>query len=278
MTSAGLHDGSELPLTIRGQGPWWLLPVNPEPIEGTAAEEMRRWGADPALGAKLIEGLEDLVTVVAFDYEGHLLVSPKPDTLTADNIAADFLAVADSVGADTFGYYGYSWLAAAGLQLAVRTERLIGLAMGGFPPLDGPYAEMRAVTAAAHAAASNPKPAPAAEVEPGDWSNAEMTLSEAQTRQFVTLYESLRSFDDRAVLTEVTCPRLCFAGAEDVIDYDERWGGVRVDMANPLREHRPALEKAGWTVHVLEGLDHLGAMQASVVLSLLRPWISASVR
>src|SRR5690606_24874181 len=89
MTSAGLHDGSELPLTIRGQSPWWLLPVNPEPIEGTAAEEMRRWGADPALGAKLIEGLEDLVTVVAFDYEGHLLVSPKPDTLTADNIAAD---------------------------------------------------------------------------------------------------------------------------------------------------------------------------------------------
>src|SRR5690606_15690462 len=83
---------------------------------------------------------------------------PKPDTLTADNIAADFLAVADAVGADNFGYYGYSWLAAAGLQLAVRTERLIGLAMGGFPPLDGPYAEMRAVTAAAHAAASNPKP------------------------------------------------------------------------------------------------------------------------
>ncbi|HEX7097830.1 MAG TPA: alpha/beta hydrolase [Acidimicrobiia bacterium] len=277
MVSAILHDGSELPLMVRGQGPHWLLPVNPTPIEGPRADEMRQWGADPALGKKLIAGLEDLVTVVAFDYEGHVMASPKPDTLTADNVAADFLAVADAIGADCFGFYGYSWLAAAGLQLAIRTDRLAGLAMGGFPPLGGPYAEMRAVTAAAHAAATDPRPKSASEVEPGDWSNAEMTLTEAQTRQFVTLYESIRSFDDRVALRQVICPRLCFAGSEDVIDYDERWGGVRVDMASPLREHRLELEQAGWTVQILDGLDHLGAMQASIVIAVLRPWIEATI-
>lgn len=31
-----------------------------------------------------------------------------------------------------FSYYGYSWLALVGLQLAIRTNRLESLIMGGF--------------------------------------------------------------------------------------------------------------------------------------------------
>ena len=54
--------------------------------------------------------------MVAFDYEGHVLQVPKPDTLTPANLAADLLAVADAAGADRFAYYGYSWLALAGLS------------------------------------------------------------------------------------------------------------------------------------------------------------------
>jgi pimeloyl-ACP methyl ester carboxylesterase len=88
--------------------------------------------------------------VLAFDYEGHVLATPKPDTLTPVNVAGDILAVADAAGAERFAYYGYSWLAMGGLQLAIRTDRLWALAMGGYPPVDGPYAEMLQVTAAAH--------------------------------------------------------------------------------------------------------------------------------
>src|SRR5919198_5325527 len=150
MPEARLHDASTVAVEVHGDGPTVLLPVNPQPAEGAEAEEMRRWGADPALGRSLVDGLSDAFRVVAFDYQGHLLQVPKPDTLTPANVAGDLLAVADAAGADRFAYYGYSWLALAGLQLAVRSDRVAALAMGGFPPLDGPYAPMLRVTAATH--------------------------------------------------------------------------------------------------------------------------------
>ena len=79
------------------------------------------------------------------------MANPAPGTLTPDALAADALAIADAAGAGTFAWYGYSWLALTGLQVALRTDRLWALAMGGYPPVDGPYAAMLDVTRAAHA-------------------------------------------------------------------------------------------------------------------------------
>jgi len=279
MPEARLHDASTIAVEVHGDGPAVLLPVNPRPVEGAQAEEMRRWGADPALGRSLIDGLSDAFRVVAFDYEGHVLQVPKPDTLTPANVAGDLLAVADAVGADRFAYYGYSWLALAGLQLAIRTDRLSALVMGGYPPVGGPYGQMLRVTMATHAMASSP-PGAAATPQPSrepsdepDWSQVEMTLTEPQTRQFVTLYQALQGFDDLAAQARVGCPRLCFVGSADEITYDERWGGVRVDLAGPVVQRRAELEALGWEVRVLEGLDHTQAMQAAHVLPVLRPWL-----
>jgi pimeloyl-ACP methyl ester carboxylesterase len=281
MTEARLHDASTIAIEVHGRGPTVLLPVNPQPVEGAQAEEMRRWGADPALGRSLIDRLGDAFRVVAFDYEGHLLRMPRPDTLTPDNVASDLLAVADAADADRFAYYGYSWLALAGLQLAIRTDRLSALVMGGFPPIGGPYMQMLAVTTATHAMASPasaPSPQPSAEPpdEPAgepDWSQVEVSLTEAQTRQFVTLYQALQGFDDVAAQAQIRCPRLCFVGSADEIDYDERWGGVHVSMAGPVIDRRAELEALGWQVRVLEGLDHTQAMQAAQVVPILRPWL-----
>src|SRR4029450_4722217 len=150
MPEARPHDGSAIEVQVHGQGPALLLPVNPRPVEGPQADEMRRWGNDPALGRLLVDGLADAFRVVAFDYEGQVLATPKPDTLVPDNLARDFLAVADSAGAERFAWYGYSWLAVGGLQLAIRTDRLTALVMGGWPPIDGPYAEMLGGAVAAH--------------------------------------------------------------------------------------------------------------------------------
>jgi pimeloyl-ACP methyl ester carboxylesterase len=281
---ARLHDGSAIDVEAHGEGPTLLLPVNPVPVEGPRAEELRRWGTDPALGRSLIDGLSDAFRVVAFDYEGHVLQVPKPDTLTPANLAADLLAVADAAGADRFAYYGYSWLALAGLQLAIRGDRVAALAMGGWPPLDGPYAEMLEVTRATHemavanAASPPPPPEPSGQApEEIDWSQVQVTLSEGQTRQFVTLYEALRDFDDRAAQARLTCPRLCLVGSADEITYEQRWGGVRVSIAGPVIGRRAELEALGWQVEVLEGLDHTRAMQAAQVLPILRPWLLASV-
>src|SRR5512132_3146937 len=92
-----LNDGSTIDIEVYGEGPALLLAVNPVPVEGAQADEMRKWGVDPALGRSLIDGLSDQFRVVAFDYEGHLMKIPQPDTLTPDNIARDLLAVADTV-------------------------------------------------------------------------------------------------------------------------------------------------------------------------------------
>src|SRR5258707_1242604 len=140
---------------------------------------MLQYGTDPALGPSLIKGLSDAFRVVAFDYEGQCQRFPKPDTLTPANVTSDLLAVADAVEADQFAYYGYSWLAMIGLQLAIRTDRLLALMMGGFPPLGGPYEEMLRVTTATNEMASGARTTPPA--DESEWSG--MTLSRDQTRQ-----------------------------------------------------------------------------------------------
>lgn len=270
MPVATFHDGSTIEIEVDGEGPTLLLPVNPQPVTGSQAETMRQWGADPALGQSLIKGLRDAFRVVAFDYEGQCLRLPKPDTLTPANIANDLLAVADAVGADRFAYYGYSWLAMIGLQLAIRTDRLWALIMGGFPPLNGPYEEMFRVTTATDEMASGARATPSA--DESEWSG--MTLSRDQTRQFVTLYQALQGFDDRAAQAQITCPRLCFVGSADEIQYDEHWGNVSVSLAGPIVQGQAQLSDLGWDVRVLDGLDHIQVMQAKQVLPILRPWLA----
>jgi len=273
MAEVQLHDGSIMEIEIYGEGPTLLLPVNPRPVEGPQAEAMRQYGADPALGQSLILGLKDAFRVVAFDYEGQVLRMPKPQTLTPDNVSADLLAVADAAKAGRFAYYGYSWLAMAGMQLAIRTDRLSALIMGGFPPINGPYTEMLKVTSAGHNMAGGGQASPAGEED--EWSSAWM--SKEQTQQFVTLYQALQGFDDLAAQARIICPRLCFVGSADEIQYGKNWGDVFVSLAWPVVRGRAQLEGLGWDVRVLDGLDHMQAMQAAQVVPLLRSWLASQV-
>ena len=116
---------------------------------------------------------------------------------------------------------------------------------------------------------------PSDKVTPGDWDSVTVAMPEEQTRQFVTLYESLRDFDDRAVALDI--PRLCFTGSADLIAYGERWGSITVDMAAPLARNEAELRERGWAVRVLGGLDHTTAMQAAAVLPIIKPWLRAHV-
>src|SRR5262249_57916205 len=141
----------------------------------------------------------------------HAAQHPNARALNAHAVAPGLLAIADAAGADRFAYYGYSWLALAGLQLAIRTDRLTALAMGAFPPLGGPYGPMLTVTRAAHRMAlanRDKQPGAATEVQPGDWDAVEVTQTPDQTRQYVTLYESLQDFDERAAPGRLHVARL----------------------------------------------------------------------
>lgn len=275
--TAALHDGAKIDVEISGSGPAILLPVNPVSLTGEEAEAKQKWGVDPALGRHLIDGLNDKFTIIAFDYEGFRMQHPAAETLTPDNIVKDFLAVADAAGAEKFAYYGYSWLALCALQLGIRTDRLWALVMGAYPPIDGPYKEMWAVTKATYEMALHPEkqdwPTAQKSDDEYDWDSAKISLSGEQTKQFFTLYNTLQDFDDRAVQDKLTCPRLCFVGSNDKQEYSEKWGGVIVDMATPLVKKANELKEYGWDVQVLEGLDHISAMQPTNALPVIKQWL-----
>ena len=52
---------------------------------------------------------------------------------------------------------------------------------------------------------------------------------------------------------------------------------MQVRLAGPVIGRRAELEALGWEVRVLEGLDHMRAMQAAQVLPILRPWLISSL-
>lgn len=279
MATARLHDASPVDVGVLGDGPAVVLPVSTTVLDGEAADQMRAWGADPNLGHTLATSLADAgLRVITADYEGHLAQHPKPLTLNARTVVTDLLAIADAAGVDRFAYYGYSWLAVAGLQLAIRTDRLTALAMGGFPPLDGPYGPMLTVTRAAHrmALANLDRQPVAADVQPGDWDAVEVTQSPDQTQQYLTFYESLQAFDERAALDRLSIPRLAFGGANDNITYGPKWDNAYVAVADALRGNRDELVKRGWTVELIPDTDHMSAMHATTVLPIVTPWLKTN--
>jgi hypothetical protein len=144
------------------------------------------------------------------------------------------------------------------------------LAMGGYPPIDGPYHEMLVVTTAGWELATGRR----ASQGEDEWATA--ALEPDQQRQFVTMYEVLQGFDDRAAVERIDVPRLCFVGSADEIAYGPSWGDVTISLARPIIDNRAELEALGWQVHVLDGLDHTQAMQAPRVVPLLRDWLGAA--
>jgi pimeloyl-ACP methyl ester carboxylesterase len=204
-----------------------------------------------------VEGLGKDFRLILIDYPGE----PKMYTLTPAAVSRDYLAVADAVGAARFAYYGYSWGAVTGLQLALRTNRLTALVAGGFPMIDGPYAAMLRLC---HLMEQGPVKA----------SYFEIPWMPESARQFVTYYEGLRTFDDRAAQPRLSCPRLTFAGTADLIAAN---GEVVANIGQTVADRKAELDQAGWEVRLLEGLDHLGAAAPGAVIPLIGEWLRRSV-
>ncbi|MFC4301925.1 alpha/beta fold hydrolase [Cohnella boryungensis] len=279
-----LNDGSQLEAGLTGNpdGKVIMLPIAKKSVFGQEAESLKLWGVDPELGRSFVEGLSDRFQVLHFDYEGHLFAYPQPELLTPENLAKDFLRIADEMKVGSFSYYGYSWLALAGLQLAIRTDRLESLIMGGFPPYEGPYQEMMTVTARTYERALNQQKQPDIPIaeeqisaEDFDWDNVQVKLDPNQTKQFYTLYRGLMGVDDTKAIEGLRCPRLAFAGEKDTIVYGPNFGDVTVDIVGILQRSEVQLKCLGWDVRIVSGenMDHTKAMQPATVLPLIKPWL-----
>ncbi|MFA1819463.1 alpha/beta fold hydrolase [Virgibacillus oceani] len=281
-------DGSEIKVGLVGNPDFTtiMLPVAKESVYGSEAKNLKLWGVDPEMGEHFVEGLMDQFQILYFDYEGHRLQYPNPENLTPESIVNDLLIIADEMDVKKFSYYGYSWLALLGLQLAIRTDRLESLIMGGFPAIDGPYNEMMVVTNKTYEQALNNQNSPIIDEqdhispEKVDWDNIQVKIDTNQTKQFVTMYKNLREFDDREIQHKLVIPRLAFAGEQDTIIYGENFGGVTVDITGILQNNKQELEHLGWDIEILKGtdMDHIKAMQPITVLPLIKPWFIKNLK
>jgi pimeloyl-ACP methyl ester carboxylesterase len=137
------------------------------------------------------------------------------------------LAVADAAGAGRFAWYGFSWGAVVGLQLAARTNRLTALICGGWPPLGASYGPTFEVTEA-------------------------LAAKVPQAQIMATYNRSLQHWPEREVVSKLAVPRLAFAGSNDTVAGPVQ--GQRLAIGPMIAQHRDELERWGWMVRLVDGL------------------------
>lgn len=202
-----------------------------------------------AANRALVEGFAETYRVVHMDYPRGLPPTEGPfeGDLLAETVASDYITIADAAGVDRFVAVGYSWSANAALQVATRTDRCVGVAIGGWPPLAGPYAELLQLLQAS-----------IAELEEDDPQRGFMQM-------IANYYDSIVGvWDEEAAVAAMTGPRLSFFGADD--DGVPEMG-LPVPLAGLTRSRRADLESLGWTVTELQGHDHMTlAMDSALVI------------
>ena len=195
------------------------------------------------VGRQLLETLTAKYQVLHVDYPRGTGQStgPLPGDLKPETVATDYVAVADAAGIDRFVAMGYSWGAGFGIQVASRTKRCAGLAIGGWPVRGAPYAQilessgaqsssLPAGTAAGKVLRSNTNFY--ADIVGSTWDEA----------------EAVEVMKDRAGLLYL------YVGSEDIgVPSME----IRLPIAKPIIENKERLEAAGWKVDVIEGYGHM---------------------
>jgi pimeloyl-ACP methyl ester carboxylesterase len=202
-----------------------------------------------------VDGLAGDFRVLVIDPPGEGLSAPLPAAeFTADEICRRMLAVADAAGFTRFVWCGYSWGAVVGLQLACRCDRLLALVCGGWPPLGGEYAKM---LRGAQALVREPP--------------TEGAYAGFDATPFVTFYESVQSWPESEAVARIGCPRWVLYGSNDATSI----GVETVEIAATIRAHETELRRLGWGVSEIAAGDHGLVANPSVVVPVLRRFLSS---
>lgn len=164
---------------------------------------------------------------------------PLPADLLPETVAKDYETVAEAAGVDRFVALGYSWGGGFGLQVAARTDRCAGLAIGGWPALGAPYEEILA------AQRRNIEAMPEGPFRKISRSN--INFYDDIVRNYDE-EEALRTMQDRAGLLYL------YVGSEDA-GVPEM--GLTLPIAERIVANRDKLEGLGWAVEIIDGYDHM---------------------
>lgn len=252
MKSVTAADGTELWFATHGD------PLSPAIFLGphfyasygrTDADDTQQW----------IDGLSREFFLIAADYPRGFGKTGNPLGMdfTPDVAAEDYARIADAAGVGQFGWVGYSYGGAMGVQVACRSGRVSALAVGGFPPLDAPFQEMVDVTTRL------------AETTP-----ASAGLDPRLLWTSVGFYTPLLDWPEREEVAKLDMPRMAFMGAADI---GVPLHGINTPLAARLRAAEPELTAMGWRVEWLEERDHMTAIQAAVSLPAVRDFFRRSL-
>lgn len=198
-----------------------------------------------------IERLRHDFFLVVADYPRGLGRTGHPQglTYTPDIAAQEYGCIADAAGVDQFGWVGYSFGGAMGVQIACRTERVTALAVGGFPPLNAPFQLMIDI---ASQTVKKPPLLPKF-IDPGV---LDSTLG---------FYRPLVTWPERREISKLTMPRLAFMGDQDGAQESPQSG----PLADKLRGVEDELCALGWQIEWLQGQDHASAQRPEVSLPVV---------
>jgi pimeloyl-ACP methyl ester carboxylesterase len=201
--------------------------------------------ADPT--PRWLDALTSDFYVLVADYPRGMGLTGNPLGMknSADVHTADVLAILDAEGLESVAYVGYSYGGAMGVQLACRCDRLSAVAIGGWPPLNAPFAQLTEMTTR-----TAKSPPPAAAVDP------ELLWS------IVGFYAPLVEWPERTEVAKIAIPRMAFMGTNDQ-GQGGRSGSI-TPLADLLREAESDLKTMGWEINWLDGADHLGGFAAEV--------------
>jgi pimeloyl-ACP methyl ester carboxylesterase len=195
--------------------------------------------------------LTDRYRVLVMDYaNGGKSAGVPAGEMTAHRVCSALLGIADAAGFRQFAWWGFSWGAVIGLQLASRSDRVSALVCGGWPPLGGPYVDLLGSTRTI-AAMGNASPMDA--------------------RPYVTFYESVQGWPEATAVGGISCPRMAFFGTADEVDL----AGVKVPVAKLFQSRRDELERQGWNLAEFAGRDHSLWLDAKAVVPVVRPFLDS---
>lgn len=253
MQRVNAADGTELWFDTHGDpanpalflGPHFYASFSPMPGEDWTAP----W----------IDGLKDDFFLIVADYPRGMGRTGNPQGLDFDPEVAveEYRHIASAAGVERFGWIGYSYGGAMGVQLACRSDLITALAVGGFPPLNAPFREMVDIcTRAAEGAVAgghDPKLA---------WSS-------------VGFYTPMLDWPERDEIARLDIPRLAFMGSDDV---GMPGMGVDVPLAGRLREAEEDLASLGWRIAWLDHADHLAGVRADIALAPVRAFLRDALK
>jgi hypothetical protein len=266
MAEATASDGFRLWFDVVGDGPALIFPSRTRPEYRDLAVALSTTYRVVRYKPRQVTGFEEGMRPSEEPVDSApVWASSAFDHFPVDMEIADLHSVADAAAVGDFVLAGYSGMGALAAFLAPYSDRIIGLLIGGFPPL-GPWEYWLGVAEGARLGF----------LDAGMQAHAEHAYASS------LMFRDWMQRDDTGALAELRGPKIVWYGGDDGepgCTLHAILGSAA--MARRIRAATPDLRKLGFQVVEIPGLDHAAGLYntgtvAPTLADVLAETLSAS--